>query len=597
MPESVKTLAQLFLRSVAFNKPDHLLAKEEGRYTPISSAEFYRRVVRVHQALGRLGLRHGDCCAILSENRWEWALADFAMMTAGIVSVPLYPNLPANQIQYMLENSAARAVFVSTLEQREKVLSIWRRLPVLENVIAFEGWPGGAVSRIFTLPHWIGEDPVTEQDSRAFEAAAKAVEPDDLASILYTSGTTGTPKGVMLTHDNLVSNVLDAEPDFRPTDVALSFLPLCHIYERTIDYGYYLHGITVAHADTVESVPASLEQVRPTIVAAVPRFFEKSYQKLKQNLATEPRWRQKLFEWALQVGFESTSFRLENRPMPGNLRVRFFLADRLVFSKIRARMGGRIRQFLSGGAPLAQELAEFFYAVNLPVLEGYGLTETSPIVSANRPGCVRLGTVGKPLRNVEVRIAEDGEILVHGPNVMRGYYKLERETAEVMNDGWFHTGDIGMLDEDGFLKILDRKKDLLKTSGGKFIAPQPIENRLKNNPYIANALVIADRRQFPSALIVPNFQRLEEFAREKRIPYRSLAELAQRTETFRWLEQQVEEACKDLAPFERVKKITVLDRDFSIEAGEMTPTLKVRRREVESRFADVIEKMYQQAAN
>jgi len=588
------TLGQLFLRSLAYDKPDQLLVKTEAGYQPVSSGEFYRRVARLHMGLKRLGLQGGDRCALLSENRWEWPVADFAMMSAGIVSVPLYPTLTGEQMHYMLENSGARAIFVSTAAQYEKITSVWSRLPALERAITFQAVPSRPAGRALPLSQLMEDKPVSEEERREFRASIDALRPEDLASIIYTSGTTGTPKGVMLTHGNLTSNVVDSEFDFHSGDVALSFLPLCHVAERTVDYGFYLHGVTVAHAGTIESVPESLAQVRPTVLVGVPRFYEKIHARFREGLAKASPVRQKLFQWAWGVGMASIPYRAANRRMPLLMGLKFGLADRLVFAKLRARLGGRLRLLGSGAAPLGRELAEFFFAVNLPMREAYGLTETSPVITSNRSGAIRLGTVGRPIRNVEVRLAEDGEILVRGPNVMRGYYKMEQETAEVMEGGWFHTGDIGVLDADGFLTIVDRKKDLLKTSGGKYIAPQPIENKLKRNPYITDAVVIANTRRFPSALIVPNFQRLEAVAREQGIRCGSPAEMAREAALVRLIEQQVEETCADLAPYEKIKKIAVLDREFSITEGEITPTMKVRRREVERRFHDVIEEMYQE---
>jgi long-chain acyl-CoA synthetase len=549
----------------------------------VSSQEFYRRVGGAHLLLKRLGLGKGDRCGLLSENRWEWAVADFAMMTAGIVSVPLYATLSGEQIHYLLENSEARAVFVSTATQKEKVEAVRDRLPALEHVISFE-------------EPWLDAAPLKPAERGEFEAAIREVQPDDLASIIYTSGTTGIPKGVMLTHGNIVSNVVDAEPDMSSEDVALSFLPLSHIFERMADYCYYLHGVTVAHVGAVEQVVPAMTKVRPTLMAAVPRFFEKMYARVMEAIRQAPPLRQKIFFWAVQVGCQSVPYRLEGKPLPFWLGLEFRLADRLAFSKIRARLGGRIRQFVSGSAPLKRELAEFFYAAGIPVLEGYGLTETSPVVTANKQGRMRLGTVGQPIRNVEVKIAEDGEILVRGPNVMRGYYKMEGETQEALADGWFHTGDIGSVDGDGYLTILDRKKDLLKTSGGKYIAPQPIENRLKSSPLVADAMVIAEGRRFPSALIVPNFAELERFAREQGIAYGLPGELAHDARVMARMEEEVEQLCAGLAAFEKIKKIVVLDREFSIAEGEITPTLKIRRREVERRYRDAIEKMYEEVS-
>lgn len=580
MPGTPQTLAELFLRSASFEKLNHLIVPQGEKWVTVSSQEFYRRVGRTHLLLQKLGLTKGDRCGLLSENRWEWAVADFGMMTAGIVSVPLYPSLTADQVHYMLENSEARAVFVSTALQKEKILAVRERLPALRHILCFD-------------EPWLDAAPLKTPEREQFERAIRDVQPDDLASIIYTSGTTGTPKGVMLTHANIVSNVIDTEPDVTAADVALSFLPLCHIYERMADYTYYLHGAAVAHVGAVDQVLAAIQKIRPTQVAAVPRFFEKMHARLMDTIRQAPALRQKIFFWAIAVGFQAIPFRLEGRPLPAWLGLKFRLADKLAFSKVRARLGGRLRQFISGGAPLQRELAEFFYAVGLPIYEGYGLTETSPVISANKPGCLRFGTVGKPIPNVEVKIAEDGEILVRGPNVMRGYYQMEPETREALAGGWFHTGDIGMLDPDGFLVILDRKKDLLKTSGGKYITPQPIENKLKASPYIADAVVIADGRHFPSALIIPNFAALERLAGEQGIAAGAPADLARHPKIVERIEKEVEGRCADLAPFEKIKKITVLDREFSIADGEMTPTLKIRRREVEKRYREVIDRMYE----
>jgi long-chain acyl-CoA synthetase len=595
MDRPFQNLGQLFLRTTSYGKPDHLLVQEGDEWRPVSSEELYRRVGRLHLALKQMGLRKGDRCALLSENRWEWATADFAMMTAGIVSVPVYATLPPEQVHYLLENSGARAVFVSTPAQLEKVYSVWERLPELERVISFERPEGQPQERVRRLDEILGREPLTAAEKEQLESAIQGVGAEDLASILYTSGTTGTPKGVMLTHGNLVSNVFDTDPDLRADDLGLSFLPLCHIYQRIVDYCYYLFGLTVAHVPLLEKVPEALLQVQPTVVVAVPRFFEKMHGRVMDTVSQAPAIRQKLFHWGLGIGYRSIPYRLSGERMPVLLNLQLQIADRLVFSKVRARLGGRVRQFLSGSAPLSRDLAEFFYAAGLPVYEGYGLTETSPVVSFNRPGAIKFGTVGRPIRNVEVRLAADGEILVRGPNVMRGYYKMERETAEVMDGDWLKTGDIGMLDADGFLVILDRKKDLLKTSGGKFIAPQPLENRLKGSPYISDAVVIADQRRFPAALIVPDFARLESYAREQGIAFSDRTELVARPEIVRLLEQEVNRLSAGLAPFEQVKRIAILEREFSIAGGEITPTMKVRRREVERRYREEIERLYEES--
>ena len=491
------TLARLFRHAVSYDKPDMMLAKSEGRYRPISSAEVYRRVGRLHFELKDVGLGTGDRCALMSENRWEWAVADFAMMASGIVSVPLYPTLPAEQAHYILEHSEARVAFVSTQGQLDKIIEVWDRLLNLEGVVVCDP-VALSDDRVTTFGSLLGDTPLSDSEREEFEHAISAVEPEHLASIIYTSGTTGTPKGVMLSHDNFCSNVRDNGLEVFETDVALSFLPLSHVAERMADYTFFKEGATIAYAESIEAVPENLREVRPTIAVGVPRFFEKVQDRVLAAVAAAPAVRRKLFHWALAVGQAALPYELDHRPLPGALRLKRRLTDKLVFSKLRARLGGRLRFFVSGAAPLPQHVAEFFLAAGIKICEGYGLTETSPVVSLNSPDSLRPGTVGRVIKNVEVRIASDGEILVRGPNVMRGYYKRDELTRETIVDGWFRTGDVGRLNDDGYLIITDRKKDLCKTSGGKYIAPQPIENRIKTSRYVSAAVVIAQGRKFPA---------------------------------------------------------------------------------------------------
>ncbi len=586
------TLARLFRHTISYDKPDTILTKEDGTYQPISAREIYRRVAALHLELRNASIRKGDCCALLSENRWEWAVADFAMMTAGIVNVPIYPTQTAEQVHYVMEHSGARIVMVSTRDQLEKIQSIWHRLPNLEGVIVFNPVTTND-RRIVSLQSLIGASPLSEREIQSFETACSAVRPDDLASIIYTSGTTGVPKGVMLSHGNFTSNILSHGIDLRPGDVCLSFLPLSHVAERMADYSFFYSGATVAYAESLEAVPQNLLEVRPTVAVGVPRFFEKIQARVLGAVAAAPKIRQKLFFWALRIGKVASPYRLTNAKMPFGLRLKLALADRLVFTKLRKRLGGRIRFFLSGAAPLPQHVAEFFHAVGVDICEGYGLTETSPLVAINHAGRIRFGTVGQVIRGVEVKIASDGEILVRGPNIMQGYYRREDLTAEAILDGWFHTGDIGTLDSDGYLIITDRKKDLLKTSGGKYIAPQPIENLLKTSAYISMAVVIGDGRHFPGALIVPNFEKLAQFALQSGISSLNGADLAKHAVILEMLQKEVDAACASLAQFERVKRIFVIDHEFSIEDGEITPTMKVRRKEIERRYAPEIEALYQ----
>ncbi len=586
------TLARLFRHTVSYDKPDTILTKEEGSYQPISARELYRRVAALHLELCNASIHKGDRCALLSENRWEWAVADFAMVTAGIVNVPLYPTQTAEQIHYMLEHSEARIVMVSTGEQLEKIQSIWPRLPGLEGVIVFDSVETND-RRVVSLHSLVGSSPLSEREVQSFEAACSAVRAEDLASIIYTSGTTCLPKGLMLSHGNLMSNILSHGLDLRPTDVCLSFLPLSHVAERMADYSFFYAGATVAYAESIEAVPQNLREVRPTIAVGVPRFFEKVYARVLAAVGEAPKIRQRLFFWAVGVGRASSPYRLAGGgAIPPALRLKQTLANRLVFAKLRKRLGGRIRFIVSGAAPLPRHVAEFFHAVGVDLCEGYGLTETSPVVTLNHPGRMRFGTVGQVIRGVEVKMAPDGEILVRGPNIMQGYYRQEELTAETIVDGWFHTGDVGTLDEDGYLIITDRKKDLLKTSGGKYIAPQPIENLLKTSAYVSMAVVIGNGRPFPSALIVPNFEKLEQFATQSGIGKVTRAELARHEMVHDMLKKEVDTICACLAQYERVKRIFVVDHEFSIENGEITPTMKVRRKEVERRYATEIQDLY-----
>lgn len=583
------TLAGLYRKTVAYGKPDAMLTKESGAYAPISSRELDRRVINLHLALRAAGIGRGDKCALLSENRWEWAAADFAMMTAGIVSVPIYPTLPAEQVRYLLEHSESKAIFCSTPDQVDKVLEVRDRLPDLGSVIAFD-----AVDRegVTALSSMIGKGDPDASGRRSFDEAADAVQPADLASIIYTSGTTGVPKGVMLSHSNITTNIRDSMLNVGDSDVALSFLPLCHVAERLADYAYFNAGATVAYAESLETVPLNMNEVRPTVAVGVPRFYEKVYGRVMAAMAQAPAIRRGLFNWSVAAGLAANPYRVAGKPLPFPLSMKHAIAEKLVFGKLRGRLGGRIRMFVSGAAPLARHLAEFFYALGLPIYEGYGLTETSPLVSINTAEDFKFGSVGKIIPNVEVRIAEDGEILVKGPNIMQGYFKMDEQTAEVMAGEWFHTGDIGVLDDEGFLSITDRKKDLFKTSGGKYIVPAPIENSLKASPLIETAVVIAEARNFPSALIVPDFAALGAWAQGEGIEFSGNEQLCADQRVKDHLMNEVEGRCEGLAKFETIKKIAIISSDFSIDGGELTPTMKVRRKQVNEKYAEQIEGIY-----
>jgi long-chain acyl-CoA synthetase len=498
------------------------------------------------------------------------------------------------QIKYIIDDSDAKVVVCSTRELWRKIEMVRKDLTKVTHAILFEDRaPEGVQTLASVIEKGKGIAARGEDD---FEKTALGIQPDALASIIYTSGTTGIPKGVMLTHANFVHNIksLRAIVEFTNKDVILSFLPLSHVLERMCTFAFLYAGATIAYAESIETVGENLVEARPTIMVSVPRLFDKIYARVIDQVLAGSALKKKIFFWAVRIGKKQGKMRLRGEKMTGWLKFRYGLAQKLVFSKILAKTGGRVRFFVSGGAPLSKDIAEFFYAAGLTVIEGYGLTETSPVIACNTIEGVKFGTVGRPIPGVEVKVAPDGEILTRGPNLMKGYYKKEAETREAIVDGWLHTGDIGTLDDEGFLVITDRKKDLIITAGGKNVAPQPIENLLKTNPYIANAVVVGGNRKFISALIVPNFDKLEAYARAGNIPFSSRTELAGREDVRDFLLAQVNRSTPDLAPYERVKKIVLLDRDFEIEAGEITPTLKVRRSIVEQKYKGLIDTMYKE---
>jgi long-chain acyl-CoA synthetase len=591
---AVETISQLFLNTIRTYPKDNLMMfKKGGAYVNISSREILDRVKNTALGLRALGIGPGDKIVILSENRPEWTMTDFAAQCLGAVVVPIYPTLMPDQIKYIVNDSDAKVVFGSNRELWPRIAAIRNHLDKVAHYVAFD--PEG-IEGAMPLAELIDRGR-TYAASRGdeFEALALAVKPDALASIIYTSGTTGVPKGVMLTHANFVHNIkaLRSIVEFTDTDRILSFLPLSHVLERMCTFAFLYSGATIAYAESIETVAENLIEARPTIMVSVPRLFDKIYARVIDQVLAGPGLKKKIFFWALGVGKKHAAKRLRREPVTGFLAFQHGLARKLVYSKIIEKTGGRVRFFVSGGAPLSKDIAEFFYTLGLTVIEGYGLTETSPVVACNTIEGVRFGTVGRPIPGVDVRIAPDGEILTRGPNLMKGYYKKEAETREVMEDGWFKTGDIGRLDDEGFLIITDRKKDIIITAGGKNVAPQPIENILKTNPYIANAVVVGGNRKFISALVVPNFEKLEAYARAGNIPFGSRAELAAKDEVRSFLLAEVGRTTPNLAPYERVKKIVVLDRDFEIEAGEMTPTLKVRRSIVEQKYKALIDTLYQ----
>ncbi len=588
------TLNVLFFDSIAkFAKPDAILFRRDGTWHPIPHAEILRRVRRIAMGLADLGVRRGDRVAILSENRPEWSLMDWACLTSGIIDVPIYPSLPAEQIPYLLTDSGSVAILVSNLAQAEKIAAIRGSVPQLSHVIACDGSATHLADLTLADLEARGAPLDTTDRAAAWERDARSVLPDDLATIIYTSGTTGKPKGVMLSHDNIHSNVA-ATRNVIPIDkeVAISFLPLCHIFERMGDYWFFATGTTIAYVESFDLVHLALQEVRPTIALSVPRLYEKMFARVLENALSGGALKKQIFFWARRTGERWADERLAGREPSGLLSLGYAIAQRLVFSKLRRRTGGRMRYFVSGGAPLSPEINKFFYAAGLTILEGYGLTETSPVIGVNTPEHFRIGTIGRPIDGVEVKIAPDGEILARGPNIMQGYYHQPDATAEVIDaEGWFHTGDIGVI-EDGFIRITDRKKDIIVTAGGKNIAPQPIENLVKASKYVSQAVMIGDRRRFPVLLVVPNHESLENWATRRNIIWTDRAQLLAMPTIQAKMEKEVLARLTGLASFETPKKIALLEHDFTLESGELTPTLKVKRRVVEQKHRDVIERLY-----
>jgi long-chain acyl-CoA synthetase len=589
------TLAQLFIEAVeTHDQPSALQVKVGGAYQPISHRTLADRVRHVAFGLRALGVTANDRVAILSENRPEWAIADYACLVSGIADVPIYPTLPAEQIAYILRDSGAVAAFVSTREQADKLREMRSSVPSLAHVIVFDAdaAQGGDI-RLEPLEAK-GAAMMTPDAAARLREEALAIPPDRIATIIYTSGTTGEPKGAMLSHGNIASNVsaaMDMLP-MGPTDSSLSFLPLSHIFERMVDYLMFAAGVSIAYAENMDTISANMKEVRPTIVVSVPRIYEKIYARVTDTAMRAGGAKRAIFQWALRVGDRWTTAVLDGGKPGAMLALEHGIADKLVFSKLRDAVGGRLRYFVSGGAPLSIEINRFFFAAGLKILEGYGLTETSPVIAVNTPDRITIGTVGPPIPGVEVKIAEDGEILTRGPHVMKGYLNRPEATAEVIDaDGWFHTGDIGTLD-DGLLRITDRKKDIIVTAGGKNIAPQPIENAVKANTYVAQAVMIGDRRKFPLILVVPNFDQLKRWATYKSIPFKDHADLISNQLVKTKMEREVIGGLDAFAHFEKPKKVVLIEQDFTIDSGELTPTLKVKRRTVDRKFRALIDAAY-----
>jgi len=596
-PLPARTLLDYFDFAATSGKAELLVSKIGGKWTPVSADEFARLTRGFALGLASLGVDRGDRVAILSENRPEWPMTDFAALALGAMTVPIYTTYLSPQVEYILKDSEAKVVVVSAAEL-PKVMEVRARCPELQGVVVV----GGEVPNAERVHAWDAVARRGEQllqiDHLAFDERVSSVDPEDFATIIYTSGTTGEPKGAVLSHGNFVSNVsaTSALFDIEGDMLALSFLPLSHVFERMVDYLYFSRRLTIAYAESLDKLSENFGELKPHVFAAVPRVYEKILTRVQTAVDAGSALKRTIFDWGVKSGKAKVALEERHKEVPGLLDMKVKLADKLVFSKIKARLGGRFQFAISGGAPLAPEVAQFFWGAGVKVYEGYGLTETSPVLTCNRPDDFRIGTVGKPIPGVTVGVAEDGEVLVKGPNVMKGYWNKPAETQLVFDDdGWFHTGDIGSFDNDGFLTLTDRKKEILVNAYGKNIAPAPIEGALKMVRYVASAVLIGDRRKFLSALIVPNFERLETWARENGVAFRTQEDLTRAPKVRALFQQAIDIVNGDEPSERRIRTFALVPRDFTIEGGELTPTLKVKRRVITTKYGDLIDTMYSAA--
>lgn len=597
-PDEPSTLIDVFTRAArVHNRPDALNYKDDGRWISISSDEMLARAKHIAAGLYAIGIRHGDRVALLSDSRVEWTLTDAGCLFAGAVNVPIYPTLTPPHVRYILQDSGSSALFLANHEKFVELQEILTECPQIKQVVFFDS-ANVAPANGLTLAQL--EDLGRELEQREPDLIERLVDqttPHELATLIYTSGTTGEPKGVMLTHANLISNLIDSSGHLEvgEQDAALSVLPLSHVYERQAMYMYLHHGIAVYFAESLQMVGANLKEVRPTILVGVPRMFEKIYARIRERADEAGKLSATLLSWSVAVAREYSPYFNNHNAIPVPLKVKHWIASKLVFEKWRQAFGGRIRLLLSGGAALSEELACIYIGAGIPIIQGYGLTETSPVITASTLEDYRVGTVGRVIPHVELRIAPDGEIEVRGPNVMHGYYNKPEETrAAFTDDGWFKTGDIGMIDADGYLRITDRKKELFKTSGGKYIAPQPIEQAIKGSRFVNQVVLVGAERKFPAALIVPEWEQLESYCKLKGIAVKSRSELCRHPRIIDLLQRQIDALTPNLARFEKIKKVALLENEFTIEGGELTPTLKIKRRVIDQKYRDVIEKLYEE---
>jgi long-chain acyl-CoA synthetase len=595
MANEYPTLVKCFLDAIdRCANPRAQIYRTAKGWEPIPAGEVLRRVAALGKALREMGVKAGDRVGLFAPNCPEWHVADFAIQGLGAVNVPVYFNESPERLAYILKDSGARIVITAGESQARKLAALRDNLPALQQVISAAASEdlSGDVLRYEALIAVNAQDDANVAEYRRRSAEVTAAQ---LVTIIYTSGTTGEPKGVMLSHANLSSNAMDGlrGHHFERGETALEFLPLAHVYERIAGYAYLFNGVSIAYVERMEDVPQALLEIHPDFAAAVPRFFEKIYANILDRGHHEAAWKRKVFDWALGVAQRAVPWRAYGKSVPAGVKLRWYIANALVYKKIRAGLGGHAQRFASGGGPLATELTEFFWSIGVEVYQGYGLTETSPIVSSNNMDANKVGTVGRPIPNVQVKIAEDGEILVKGPCVMQGYYNKPDETRETLTrDGWLRTGDVGKLDEDGYLVITDRKKELLKTAAGKFVAPAMIENLLKTSPFISHAIAVGDKRKFVSVLIVPNFAAIEAEARKNGREFSTPAQMIANHWVRDLVTRELERLTAPLAQYEKPKRFALLDQDFTFANGQLTYTLKLRRRIIEQTYADVIERLY-----
>lgn len=598
MRDAPETINEIFMKSVEqYNSSRAFCHKINGCWTDVSHAEALKRVRAIALGLNALGVRKSEPVLLLSENRLEWILADLGTLLCGAVDVPLYHNSSTAQVEYIARDCMARVAFVSDAAQMEKLNAVRSKLPQLEKVITFTAPPSDDAAMLTLAELERRGEEVSRRDPALFDSLWQGRTAGDMATIIYTSGTTGMPKGVMLTHGNIATNVIATSKALglaHSREIALSYLPFAHIFERNNLYDYLYSGASLYLAESLNTVAANLIEVRPTVLANVPRTFEKIYNGIVVTAASGSRARASLIHWCIAVGLRYAELTHRGAPVSLGLRAGYRLAYRVLFRRLHSRLGGRLRYLVSGGAPLSVDIAFLFLAARLPILQGYGLTETSPVICVNSPATNRIGTVGKPVSGVQVRIADDGEILARGPGITSGYFHREAETRAAFVDGWFRTGDLGHLDPDGYLVVTDRKKDLIKTSGGKYVAPLHVEGLILSSRFVSQVVVIGSGRRFPSALIVPNAEMIRSYAARKGIAAPDYSTLLKHPQIVDLIERQVDKYTQELPHYEKIKRIALIEREFSTEGGELTLTQKLRRQAVESKYKDVIEAIYEE---